>query len=239
MRSLRAAILIALHFCFAVWAYRRLPELASPDWSLWLPGAPADGTEALRRGLVAFAPPIASLGLWLLLAALASTVGERAGRRFLPGWLVSERTGTAAIERFSPTFAAMVLAIAACAFFLHVGAVATILEWPVWVLRGSLAAIGLAMMVLGNIVPRTRPNWIAGLRTKSAMRDPDLWRTTHRRFGALLMLTGLAVVVTAMLATPFALPVGVAGALASAIAASVSAGRDGAQASEEPTSASV
>lgn len=225
MRSWRAAIIIALHFCFAVWAYRRLPELASPDWSLWIPWAPPGGTEALPRGLVAFAPPIASLGVWLLLGTLASTAGERAGRRLLPDWLVSERTGTAAIERFSATFAAMVVTVAACALFLHIGAVATILQWPAWVLSGSLAAVGLAMMVLGNIAPRTRPNWIAGLRTKAAMRDPDVWRTTHRRFGALLMLTGLAVVVTAMLATPYALLVAIAGALASGIAADLSARR--------------
>jgi hypothetical protein len=223
MRSWRAAIIIALHFCFAVWAYRRLPELASPDWGLWVPWSPSGGTEALPRGLVAFAPPIASLAVWLLLGTLASTAGERAGRRFLPGWLVSERTGTAAIERFSATFAAMVVTVAACGLFLHIGAVATILQWPAWVLRGSLAAVGLAMMVLGNIAPRTRPNWIAGLRTKAAMRDPDVWRTTHRRFGALLMLTGLAVVATAMLATSYALLVAIAGALASGIAAELSA----------------
>jgi len=167
--------------------------------------------------------PAVALAIWLLLTTIASSAGDRLGRRVFPAWLVSDRTGAAAVERFGPTFDTIVVAVVASMFLVHIGAVATLLEWPGWTVRACLAGVGLVVIVVGNIMPRTRPNWIAGLRTKHAMRDPDVWRTTHRRFGALLVLTGVAVVAVAVFATPYALLTGVVGALVSAIVATISA----------------
>jgi len=44
--------------------------------------------------------------------------------------------------------------------------------------------LALSMVVVGNVMPRLRPNWVAGMRATRALTDPDVWRTTHRAFGA-------------------------------------------------------
>ena len=232
MRRWLTAALVAADFGFAAWAYRRLPEFVSPRWDLWVPWSPAN-VEPLPRVVVAFALPLAALGMWLLLNALASSAGERLGRRVFPTWLLSDRTGASAIERFAPSFGTIVATVVAFVVLVHAGAVATILDWPSWTVRACLTAIGVLILVVGSIMPRTRPNWIAGLRTKGAMRDADVWRMVHRRFGALLMVTGFAVIATAILSTPYAPLTGVVGVLASAILASVTSGTGGKRGGED------
>jgi SdpI/YhfL family protein len=226
MRRFLPAALVAMDFGFAAWAYGRLPVVVSPRWDLWVPWPPANA-EPLPRAVAAFALPIGALAIWLLLTGLASSAGERLGRRVFPTWLLSDRTGADAIERFAPTFRTITAAVVAFIVLVHVGTVATMLDWPSWTVRACLAAIGLVILVVGNITPRTRPNWIAGLRTKRAMRDADLWNTVHRRFGAFLVVTGFAVIATAIFATPYAGLTGVVGVLASAILASVTPGAGG------------
>lgn len=228
MRKWLPAFLIAVGFSLGLWAYPRLPELVVPRWNLWVPWPLPNNSEALPRALAAFGLPIGALGTWALLSAVMSGAGERFGRRVVPTWLLSDRTGAAAIERFAPTLTTIITVVIAFLLLIHVAAVATMLEWPSWTVRASFAAIGLGIGIIGNVMPRTRPNWIAGLRTKHAMRDPDLWRTIHRRFGMGLMLTGIVVVAAAVFVTPYALPIALAGGLASAIAAHASAKNDGA-----------
>jgi len=223
MRRWLPAFLIAANFAFAGWAYRQLPELSTPRWDQWIPWALPKTVEPLPRMVAAFALPTVGLAIWVLLTIIASPFGERLGRRVFPTWLLSERTGAKGVERFAPTFDTIVVAVVTSMFLVHIGAVATILEWPTWTVRGCLAGLGLVLIGVGNIMPRTRPNWIAGLRTKRAMRHPEVWRTTHRRFGALLMLTGAAVVAVAIFATPYALLVGIVGSFLSAIVATIGA----------------
>jgi len=226
MREWLPAFLITANFVFASWAYRRLPELSMPRWDLWIPWSLPSTVEPLPRMVAALGLPMVGMAIWVLLTVIASPFGERLGRRVFPTWLVSERTGAKGVERFSPTFDSIVVAIVTSIFLVHIGAVATILEWPTWTVRACLAGVGLVVIGVGNVMPRTRPNWIAGLRTKHAMRDPDLWRTTHRRFGALLMLTGGSVVAVAIFATPYALLTGIVGGLVSAVVATSSVQND-------------
>ena len=91
--------------------------------------------------------------------------------------------------------------------------------WPAWTLRAFTGLIGAGLVVVGNIMPRTRPNWIAGLRTRAALASPDAWRTTHRRFGSALMIVGILVIGSSILAPSWALVVAAAGSLVAAIVA--------------------
>lgn len=62
-------------------------------------------------------------------------------------------------------------------------------------------ALGAMLLVLGNYLPKTQPNWIAGLRLPWTMRDPNNWRRTHLWTGRLMMLGG-AVALAAALVNP-------------------------------------
>ena len=195
-------------------AYPRLPDPVTLHWGAFSP-------EPLPRAVVAFAFPLLATVVWLLLRALASPAGERAGRRLFPTWFLSERTGTAAVRRFGPTYDTIVFGIVGLVLLFHAAILAAALGAPPWAARAATLVLGVGMMAVGNVMPRTRPNWVAGLRTKRTLADPDVWRRTHRWFGALLMLAGVAVVVASFVAAPLAVVVALVGALVAAIVATV------------------
>jgi uncharacterized membrane protein len=166
------------------------------------------------------------MAVWLLLTGVASSTGESLGRRVFPAWLVSPKTGAEAVKRFAPTFELIVATVVALVLLLHAVLLGTALGWPEWTANGFAALVGVGMMVVGNIMPRTRPNWVAGLRTKRSLGDPDVWRRTHRWFGGLLLTSGLLVVAASVVAAPIALLTAVVAALASAAVATIVAARE-------------
>ncbi len=188
MRKWIPAVLLAAVLILSARWFSELPPTVTPQWGALIPWAPAG--EPVSREFAAFGVPLIAAAAWLLLRGVASPAGERLGRRFFPRWLVSEKTGAQAVERFGPTFDAIVAAVVAGLLLLHVVVLGTVLGWPLWTARVFSALIGAGLVVIGNILPRTRPNWVAGLRTKATLADPDLWRRTHRWFGGLVMMTG-------------------------------------------------
>jgi uncharacterized membrane protein len=62
-----------------------------------------------------------------------------------------------------------------------------------------LLAIGLFFIVMGNVLPKSRPGFFVGIRTPWAILDTDNWIATHRLGGKLMMLAGLAMVASALL----------------------------------------
>lgn len=218
MRKLIPVVLILLSMVAGGMAYPSLPELVTLRWG--------DGvSEPLPRLLVAFVVPLAALAVWLLLRGLASPAGERVGRRLFPAWFVSERTGATAVSRFGPTYDTIILGTVSLLLLFHVAILAAALGAPSWTARAVTIVLGAGMMAVGNIMPRTRPNWVAGLRTRRTLADPDVWRRTHRWFGALLVVSGVAVVMASFVGAPVALAVAVAGALVSAIVATIAGAR--------------
>jgi uncharacterized membrane protein len=223
------AVLIAASYLFSAWAYPGLPERVSPRWETLFPGIPAGDAEAMPRLAAAFLIPTLALVIWLVLR----------GKRILPGWLVSERTGAGAVERFGPTFNLIVILVVGFVVLLHVVTLGTAIGWPGWTSQAFTGAIGVGLIVLGNVMPRTRPNWVAGLRTRETLSDPDLWRRTHRYFGALLMVTGFVVIVVSLIATPYALLSAGAGFLLSGLLAWALGRRRSASAAEPPPVAGI
>ena len=227
MRKGIPLLLIAAGYAFSAVAYFDLAPQVTPRFDYLVPWLDPGGIEAMPRAFAAFGVPTLALLLWLLLLAGATPAAERAGKRIFPGWLVSERTGAAGVERFDPTFHVILAIIVAALLGFHAVMLGTVLGWPQWTLRVFAALVGAAIMATGNIMPRTRPNWIAGLRTRRTLSDPDAWRRTHRYFGALLLVTGIAVIAASLFSAPYALLVAAVGSLFSAITASILGGRTG------------
>ena len=74
-------------------------------------------------------------------------------------------------------------------------------------LGGALVAERLLFVVpplmaiwLGNILPKTVPNTVVGIKTPPALADPDVWSRTHRRTGRWLVVAGAAGLVATLFA---------------------------------------
>lgn len=61
-----------------------------------------------------------------------------------------------------------------------------------------LAAGGVVLIVIGNMLPKSRPGFFVGIRTPWTLTDPDNWVATHR-FGARTMILGGAMMIGAAL----------------------------------------
>lgn len=59
--------------------------------------------------------------------------------------------------------------------------------------RPMLAGVGLLLAVLGNYLPKTRYNYVMGVRTPWTLADERVWDQTHRLAGPLMMAGGVAV----------------------------------------------
>lgn len=62
---------------------------------------------------------------------------------------------------------------------------------PELTVRFVLAGVSILMAVLGNYMPKTRPNWMIGVRTRWTLSSNFTWERTHRLGGWLFMSTGL------------------------------------------------
>jgi hypothetical protein len=74
-----------------------------------------------------------------------------------------------------------------------------------WAARIVPVLLGLTMVGIGNLLPRTRPNLAIGIRTSRTLSNRALWVYTHRIAGYTLVALGLVVVVAGMALPP---PVG-------------------------------
>jgi uncharacterized membrane protein len=60
-------------------------------------------------------------------------------------------------------------------------------------------AVGGLLVVMGNFMGKSRPNWFAGFRTPWTMSSDYAWQMTHRVTGGMFMAVGAATVLAALL----------------------------------------
>ena len=193
---------------FSVAAYSRIPAESLPDLSRLLPFSVGPGGP-VSRDAVAWLLPTLALAIWLLLTGLAKV---RAPARPVPDWLLNERVDASAISRFEPTFNTVIFAVVALIALMHVAFVGAALAWPASSLQVITAVFGLGMIAVGNVMPRVRPNWIVGIRTKKTLSDSAVWARAHRVLGAMIMAVGFLVILLSVAAPRYAV-VGGLGAL--------------------------
>ena len=58
--------------------------------------------------------------------------------------------------------------------------------------------------MIGNVLPRVRPNWMVGVRTPWTLSSDRVWERTHRVGGYLMLALGLALLLSAAFAPPVA-----------------------------------
>jgi hypothetical protein len=166
----------------AIALFAGLPAEVPPSWA-------AEGrTVWLGAPLVAFLLPTAAVIIdWLLRPLSVDSTAE-----------ASEQQASLTI------YDALVARVTMLVVGVHVvvlAALAGLLAGRGWAAQLVPVMLGLAMISIGNLLPRTRPNLAIGIRTRRTLADRACWSRTHRLAGYVLVICGFAIVV-ATLAIP-------------------------------------
>jgi uncharacterized membrane protein len=183
----------------SVWAIGRLPDGPLPiHWGL--DGRPDRFAPAPLALLLS---PVAAAVLTLLFAVLPKIMPPQGDltRSRVPYAIAS--TGTVAML-----------------LVLHVLLIASALGAPVNVSGAAIAATGALIAVIGNYLPKTRYNYLLGIRTPWTLADERVWDRTHRFAGGWLAAAGLLALAIGLLApdSPVLLGVAVGAIVAAALA---------------------
>lgn len=143
----------------------------------WGPDGAADAYLVRDLALLMPLGLIAVMGAFFQIALQRGPQGERA--------LAGLRTA----------FAGFTLLIAA----IQAGAIAITLGSNLDMVRVIAFGLGVLFIILGNILPKSQPNSLAGMRLPWTMNDPANWQATNRLSGMLMMVGGLAMALAALL----------------------------------------
>jgi uncharacterized membrane protein len=131
----------------------------------------------------------------------------------------------ATIDRFSSTYDTISLSVVVLILGVHAGMVAAMLGHETLAPRIINVVMGISLVVAGNVMPRVRPNLVAGVRTRRTLTDPDLWRETHRLLGIAFVLAGAITVLVGLVAPEFGLTTAVFTLLIACIVAAIGGAR--------------
>lgn len=189
-----AGILVA--FVASAIVYPRLPERVPVHWDVH---GNVNGYGS--RFVGAFGMPLVMLGMWLLLRLLPRIDPRRAN-----------------YAKFADTYDLLVDSLVGLFLVMHLALLANTLGWPVSMERVAPVLVGLQFIILGNALPRARPNWWFGIRTPWTMSNDRVWTRTHRVGGYLLAGAGVLVFLAAFVPGPFTFTIGIGAVLAATFA---------------------
>jgi uncharacterized membrane protein len=142
------------------------------------------GQPPAERAIVLYLLPTTALVIATLIASLQ--------RRRLPAQ--DNGSADAAIQSIVFWVAVFLTGVHCMLISVLVGA-----EWVrPWAGRAVVLLLGVTLMSVGNLLPRTRPNMALGLRTARTIADRHLWMLTHRVGGYLAVVAGAVTVVSAL-----------------------------------------
>ena len=189
----RSIVVIALGFLVGAVAWSQLSD-------------PFLDTRPSMRWLIAFGLPTTTLVIYGLFRSL---------------WRHDRvRTGNGAFEA---TYQGIVFRTVLFVFAMHTVLIVALLDVlnavgiRSWGGRSVVVMLGLTIMAIGNLLPRTRPNVAFGLRTARTLTNAQLWQQVHRLGGYLAVALGIVTAITGLILNPGA---GVAAIFFGAILAS-------------------
>ena len=181
MRKWYAPVILALAFVVSAAVYSSLPGRIPVHWNL-----AGDVDRWGSRLEAAFFLPFGALLLWLVLRALPRIDPRREN-----------------YARFQGTYDLIVNGVVTLLVVIHLLVLGNALGLPVPLARALPMLVGVMLIVLGNVLPRARPNWWFGIRTPWTLSNDRVWERTHRVGGYVLVAAGIvSVVVTAFWSSP-------------------------------------
>jgi hypothetical protein len=180
LRSPHTLVILAGYAAGAAALYIGLPDQIPPSWA----GA-VGGTVWFGGAMVAFLLPTAAAVTDALLRALCIKHPIDAGgsREVLPVY-----------DAIMLRFVMFIIGVHATVLLGVLGQ----LSGRGWTSRIVPVMLGLAMIGIGNLLPRTRPNLAIGIRTRATLSDRALWIRTHRSTGYLVVTLGMVIVLSAI-----------------------------------------
>lgn len=194
MRKWAPAALVAAMWIFSAAVWSRLPDRVPIHWDI----RGSVDRYGGRAEAALLAPAIATV-IWLVMRALPRIDPRREN-----------------YAKFAGTYDLVVAMVVVILAAVHVLVLGSGLGWPVPVVRVMPLLVGLVFVVIGNVLPRARPNWWFGVRTPWTLSNDRVWTRTQRVGGFALVLAGIVVMASAALPTPLVIPVLLVAVLAAA-----------------------
>jgi uncharacterized membrane protein len=177
MRKWIPLLVVAAAFIASAVVYPRLPETMPTHWDL--SGRP-DGWSNRLWG--AWMLPVFLLGMWVLVQILPRI--DPRGSNY---------------AKFGGAFEAIIVSVMLFMLALHVVVLMASLGYPVQMQRILPIGIGVLLVVIGNLLPRARPNWFVGIRTPWTLSSDRVWEKTHRFGGRVFVAAGLLLTIAGLL----------------------------------------
>lgn len=182
MRKWIPLLVIVVAFAASAAVYSDLPERMPTHWNRT---GEVDGWTPLPWG--AFLLPV-MLGVMLAIFYLLPKIDPRAPK----------------FAKFRTTYEIVIVATMVFLLGVHLVILATALGRHVPVNRVMPIGVGILFMVIGNLFPRMRPNWVVGVRTPWTLASDRVWDRTHRFGGRVFVAAGVLVVAGSLFAPSLA-----------------------------------
>lgn len=182
MRKWIPLLIVVAAFVATAVVYPKLPASIPTHWNL--SGQPDKWSG---RFWGAWLMPVFILGAWALF-------------RILPA--IDPRGGN--YVKFGGAFEGIVTAVMLFMLALHIVVLRAALGHPSDMRRVVPIGIGLLFLVIGNLLPRARPNWFVGIRTPWTLSSDRVWEKTHRLGGRVFVVAGILMVLAGILAVRWA-----------------------------------
>ena len=182
MRKWIPLLIVVAAFLATAVVYQSLPATIPTHWSV---EGQANGWSSRIWG--AWMIPFFLLGMWAMF-------------RFLPA--IDPRGRNYA--KFGGAFEGIMISLMLFALGLHVIVLRAALGYPVEMRRMLPIGVGVLFIVIGNLLPRARPNWFIGLRTPWTLSSDRVWEKTHRFGGRIFVAGGVLMILAALFSAQWA-----------------------------------
>jgi uncharacterized membrane protein len=183
MRKWIPLLIVVAAFAASAIVYPRLPEMIPTHWR----GMDAQPDSWSSRAFGAWLTPMLLLGMWALV-------------RILPA--IDPRGANYA--KFGGAFEGIIVSIMLFLLGMHIIILRAALGLPVAMQRVVPVGVGVLFVVIGNLLPRARPNWFVGIRTPWTLSSDRVWEKTHRFGGHVFVAGGIVIVLAALAMTQWA-----------------------------------
>jgi uncharacterized membrane protein len=141
-------------------------------------GQPDDWSS---RAFGAWITPVLLVGVWALFRVLPAI--DPRGTNY---------------AKFGGAFEAIIDSLMLFLLGMHIVLLRAGLGHPVQMERIVPFGVGVLLIVIGNLLPRARPNWFVGIRTPWTLSSDRVWEKTHRLGGRLFVAGGFLIAIAAL-----------------------------------------
>jgi uncharacterized membrane protein len=217
LRRWYPALLVLVGVLVSVAVYARLPETMAVHWN-----AQGNPDGWMPRPFGAFFAPALMLVLWGVLRGVRHLDPRQESYARFDGAYETIVAAEESYARFDGAYETIVAAVLVLVLATHDITIAAALGYRVPIGRLLPTLVGALFVVVGNVMPRLRPNWWFGVRTPWTLSNDRVWARTHRLAGFSMAAAGVVTIVAALALPPaMGIPVMLAAVVAAVFAPAV------------------